>query len=260
MAGTASPGRPGGARRASRSVRLSRREQRQLRRATAHGGRRALRRSDQPPGAPSADERARGGRRARRPSERRTHGLPGTLGLTFLTAVVPGTGYLDTPSGGSPGGSSSSAGLLVFAGVGWYFGRDLDLAAARTRAVDLAFDPTVLRIVAVVAGVLLLVWLFVVWTSYRLVRPKERPRWHTLVGNVAVVVICMLVAAPVVRAAQYALATADFVTVVFDDNEVATTPDDATEEDPFAGRERVNVLLLGGDGGEGRDGRRDRQA
>ena len=253
MAGTASPGRPGGARRASRSVRLSRREQRQIRRASEYGGRRALRPGHQPPVPPPVDERARGGRRALRPSERRTHGLPGTLGLTFLTAVVPGTGYLYAKRR-LAGWIVLIGWALVFAGVGWYFGRDLDLAAARTRAVDLAFDPTVLRIVAVVAGVLLLVWLFVVWTSYRLVRPRERPRWHTVVGNVAVVVICMLVAAPVVRAAQYALATADFVTVVFDDNEVATTPDDVTEADPFAGRERVNVLLLGGDGGEGRDG------
>ena len=74
--------------------------------------------------------------------------------------------------------------------VAVYFGHDLDWAAARTRAVDLAFDPTLLRIVAAVAAVLLLVWLFVVWTSYRLVRPRERPRWHTVVGNVAVVVFC----------------------------------------------------------------------
>jgi polyisoprenyl-teichoic acid--peptidoglycan teichoic acid transferase len=67
-------------------------------------------------------------------------------------------------------------------------------------------------------------------------------------------VFCVIFAAPVVRAAQYAMATADFVTTVFDDNEVATTPTGRTAEDPWAGTDRVNVLLLGGDGGEGRDG------
>src|SRR5687767_4432944 len=98
MAGTTSPGQ-GGARRASRSVRLTRRDRRRLRKAQVRsGGKRALRSSDAPvraadPSAP-AEERQRGGRRARRPPERRTRGLAGTLGLTFVGAVVPGTGYL----------------------------------------------------------------------------------------------------------------------------------------------------------------------
>ena len=163
-----------------------------------YGGRRALRPGHQqaqpvPPARAAIDEhpnaeRPRGGRRALRPRERRTRGLPGTLGLTFLTAVVPGTGYLYA--------KRQLAGWIVL--IGWaavvgsvalYFGHDLDWAAARSRAVDLAFDPTRLRIVAAVAAVLLLVWLFVVWTSYRLVRPRERPRWHTVVGNLAVVVL-----------------------------------------------------------------------
>ncbi len=189
-----------------------------------------------------------------RPFVRRTRGLPGTLALTFASAMIPGTGYLFA--------KRRLAGWIVLVGwaavvgsVAFYFGRDLDLAAARGRVVDLAFDPTRLRVAAAVAAVLLLVWLFVVWTSYRLIRPRERPRWHTVVGNLAVIVFCLTFAAPVVRAAQYAVATADFVTVVFDDNEVATTPDyEVTEEDPWDGRERVNVLLLGGDGAEGRDG------
>ncbi len=168
--------------------------------------------------------------------------------------MVPGTGYLFA--------KRRLAGWIVL--LGWavvagsvvvYFGHDLDWAAARTRAVDLAFNPTVLRVLAVGIAVLLLVWLFVVWTSYRLIRPRERPSWHTVVGNLAVIVFCLIFAAPVVRAAQYAVATANFVTVVFDDNEVATTPDyEVTGENPWDGRDRINVLLLGGDGGEGREG------
>ena len=44
------------------------------------------------------------------------------------------------------------------------------------------------------------------------------------------------------------------MTTVFDDNEIATTPEGRTKENPWAGTDRVNVLLLGGDGGEGRTG------
>ncbi|WP_158283034.1 LCP family glycopolymer transferase [Nocardioides silvaticus] len=238
---------------------MSRRDRRRLRNAPARsGGKRALRRGDAPPTpaappVPAAPTAPRGGRRALRRRERRTRGLAGTLGLTFVSAMVPGTGYLFA--------KRRLLGWIVLGGwaavigfVLWYFGRDLDLAAARTRAVDLAFDPQLLRIVTAVVAVLLIVWLFVVWTSYRLIRPRERPRSHTVIGNLAVIVFCVIFAAPVVRAGQYAVATANFVTNVFDNNEVATTPKDVTPEDPWAGQDRVNVLLLGGDGGDGRDG------
>ncbi|WP_141013561.1 hypothetical protein [Nocardioides sambongensis] len=235
--------RPGGARRASRSVRISARERRRLQKARRRGGRRALRPSEaeQTPAGP-----ARGGRRALRPRRRRTHGLPGTLGMTFLGAVVPGTGFLYAGRRALGwlvilGWAAAAGGLL------WYFGRDW------RRALDFAFNPNALKIAAAVLAVLLLVWLGVVWMSYRLVRPRERPRWHTVVGNIAVVVICAVVAAPVLRAAQYALATADLVTSVLDDNATATAPD-LDEENPWVGRDRVSVLLLGGDGGDGRDG------
>lgn len=182
-----------------------------------------------------------------RPRQRRTRGLGGTLGVTFLGAVVPGTGYLF--AGRRALGWILIAGWLAVAGaVAWYFGRDW------TRAVDIAFDPTALKIAAGVLAGLLLIWLAVVWTSYRLVRPRQRPRWHTIVGNVAVVVICGVVAAPVLRAAQYALATADVVNTVFDGNETATAPVVEDEEDPWEDRDRVSILLLGGDGDVGREG------
>ena len=41
---------------------------------------------------------------------------------------------------------------------------------------------------------------------------------------------------------------------VFEHNKGATAPVDVTEEDPWGGRDRVNVLLLGGDGSVHRDG------
>ena len=99
-----------------------------------------------------------------------------------------------------------------------------------------------------------MVWAFVVFTSYRLVRPRERPRWHTAAGNVLVAVLCLVMTYPVVTAARNALAQADLVSTVFDDTESATTPEGRTKENPWAGTDRVNVLLLGGDGGEGRTG------
>jgi polyisoprenyl-teichoic acid--peptidoglycan teichoic acid transferase len=52
-------------------------------------------------------------------------------------------------------------------------------------------------------------------------------------------------------AGSLVLTTRDLIAGVFDDGESATVVD---TPDPFGDKERVNVLLLGGDGGEGRDG------
>ncbi len=167
--------------------------------------------------------------------------------MTFLGALLPGSGYLYAGRR-AVGGLVLLVWLLLLGGSAMYFGRDV-----RT-TLDLAFDPSRLKLVAgaLIAG--LVAWAFVVFTSHRLVRPSNRPRWHTAVGNAATFVVCAVVAVPVVTAAQYALATADAVDTVFQDNDSATTPEGRTKDNPWAGTDRVNVLLLGGDGGEGRAG------
>ena len=50
-------------------------------------------------------------------------------------------------------------------------------------------------------------------------------------------------------ASRYANVQADFVKSVFENNRSATAPHVVHQADPWGGRDRVNVLLLGGDGG-----------
>ncbi len=168
--------------------------------------------------------------------------------MTVLGAFAPGTGYLFA-------GRRALGAVVLIVWIGalgaitWYFGRDVDTA------LDLAFDPTLLKIVAGGLGVLLVVWGSITLTSHLLVRPRRRSRTHTVVGYVTLAAVLLVGAAPVLRVAQYVLVTADTVETIFaDDVESATIPTEATEEDPWAGQDRVNVLLLGGDGGEGRTG------
>lgn len=217
----------------------------------ASGARRGVRRATRPARSWRTLRRPasapHGGARALRHGRRRTHGLPSTLGLTVLGAVLPGSGYLYARRRAA-GALVLGVWLVLLGGVAWYFGRDV------STAIELAFDPTRLKLVAVLLGLGFLVWAFVVFTSYRLVRPASRPRWHTVVGNVVVATLCLAALAPATYAARSALATADAVETVFHDNESATTPKGVTKEDPWAGTDRVNVLLLGGDGGEGRTG------
>lgn len=187
------------------------------------------------------------GSRAVRPTRRRARGLAGTLGLTVLGALVPGSGYLY--AGRRLLGALVLLGWLAVLGGGiWYVGgRGLDAT------LEFAFDPTRLKIAAGVLATGLVVWAFVVFTSYRLVRPSERPRWHTALGNLSVAVLCVAVATPVTMAARNSLAQADLIVARFND-ESPTTPTNVSKEDPWGGQDRVNVLLLGGDGGEGRTG------
>lgn len=207
-----------------------------------------------PSASPSASSstqpptRRRGGARADR-RRRRAEGLPGTLGVTLLGALVPGAGFLYTGRR-LLGALVLLPVLALLGGAAWYVGRDLRALLA------FAVDPTRLTIAAVVLVLGLATWVAVVYLTYRQVRPPSRPRWHTAVGHGFVLVLCLAIGAPFAVAARYAQVQAGLVGTVFDDdrNESATVPTDVTEEDPWGGRERVTVLLLGGDGGEGRTG------
>jgi LCP family protein required for cell wall assembly len=73
---------------------------------------------------------------------------------------------------------------------------------------------------------------------------------HVL-GGFLVALLVVAIVAPAVYVGQLALVQRNLIAEVFDDGESATVVD---TPDPFGDKERVNVLLLGGDGGEGRDG------
>jgi LCP family protein required for cell wall assembly len=136
------------------------------------------------------------------------------------------------------------AGIAVLA----FYARDLH------RVVDFAFDPARLRVAAVVIGVVFLVWAAVVVTTYLMARPRGMTRLESGLGALVVCLLCVLVGLPTVQGVRIAVTQAHFVATVFDDERNQTTPQGVTEEDPWAGQDRVNVLLLGGDGGVGRTG------
>ena len=191
--------------------------------------------------------RARTRRPDRRPDRRRARGLAGTLGVTLMGAVAPGSGYVFV--GRRLLGAAVLLPTLLLMGAGaWYFGRDLDTA------IDVAFDPVRLKLVAATLTVGLLVWATVLVSTYLLVRPERRTRVQTFLGASFVAVLIVCVAAPVAIGARYAVVQADLVSTVFEHNRSATAPKDVSEEDPWGGRRRVNILLLGGDGNPGRYG------
>jgi polyisoprenyl-teichoic acid--peptidoglycan teichoic acid transferase len=125
--------------------------------------------------------------------------------------------------------------------------------------LQLAVDAEALAILLVVAGGLALLWPAVVVAGWLAVRPRQLAGVPRFAAYAAVAILCLAVAAPLVVASRYAYVQRDLVTTVFDGNTGALASGDEVEAepvDPWAGTQRVNVLLLGGDAGPDRRGLR----
>jgi LCP family protein required for cell wall assembly len=174
----------------------------------------------------------------------RGRGLAATLGLTVVNAVLPGTAFL-AAGRRRLGALVLVVFLLLVGGAAW-------LATAGQRAAaQVAVDASALTWVFGGIVVLGLLWLAVVVGGYRALLSPRTSRGGKVLGGVLVAALVAGVAYPVVTAGQVALAQRGLIDGLFADRESATVTDGV---DPFGDQERVNVLLLGGDGGEGREG------
>jgi LCP family protein required for cell wall assembly len=175
---------------------------------------------------------------------RRASSFGAALGLTVLGALVPGSAFL--AAGRRALGGVTLAVFLLLLGAGAWVA-----TAGRQTAVRTAVDPESLLWVVGGLGVLALAWVVVVVAGYRMLVPARTPGSRHLIGGLLVAVLVVAGVAPAAYAGHLALVQRGLIDSVFDDGQSATVVDVA---DPFGDKERVNVLLLGGDGGEGRDG------
>jgi polyisoprenyl-teichoic acid--peptidoglycan teichoic acid transferase len=130
-----------------------------------------------------------------------------------------------------------------------------------------AVDPATLRRAAIALVVIGVVWVGVIIASHLSLRGPPT-RAQRVFGGILVGVLSFAVAAPMAVAARYSYVTAGSVAAVFQreqDTKSATrptleatqsTPGEPKPQDPWAGKPRLNVLLLGGDAGPGRIGTR----
>ncbi|WP_114559741.1 LCP family protein [Desertihabitans aurantiacus] len=192
-----------------------------------------------------ADERAS--------SERTPDGgsFGSSAGWTALGALVPGVGLIKAGhrrAGGVVLGVFVLA-LLALAGVALF---------ARSALISAVVDPTLLDTVSVLLVLVALAWVAVIVVTHLALRPRGVAGAQRGLGAVLVAVLAFVVAAPMAVAARYSHDQAAVVGAVFKsgaDSDSATRPTvDPNQPDPWAGQPRVNVLLLGGDGDEGREG------
>ncbi|MFW6090862.1 MAG: LCP family protein [Actinomycetota bacterium] len=185
----------------------------------------------------------RGSRRARLEArrQRRQQRFGRFLGLTALGTLVPGAGLL---AAGKRGWGKFFLTLVVFgvllAGVVLWRVPLSQLASS-------AFDRTQLMLIAVALAVVAGVWLVVAVASHKVLEPEGLRTGQRLTGALLVVAMASLVVAPMAVGARYAWTHSNLLDNI--SREGSTTPD-LDRDDPWADKPRVNVLLLGGDGGE----------
>jgi LCP family protein required for cell wall assembly len=158
--------------------------------------------------------------------------------------VIPGTAYL--AAGRRILGAITLLLFLLLVGGAVYLA-----TAGRQTAVHWAVDTNSLLWIIAVVGVVALAWIVVVITGYRMLAPERTRRWQHAVGALVVLLMAAVVAAPAVEITRLASVQRNLIADVFGPHRSATVVD---KPNPFAGKERVNVLLLGGDSGPGRDG------
>ncbi|MCZ2827507.1 LCP family protein [Modestobacter sp. VKM Ac-2986] len=184
---------------------------------------------------------------AHRRSARRASGFGSALLLTIAGAVVPGTTFLAT-------GRRKVGAVLLALFLLLVAGGVLLATYAQRDVVRLAVDSTALRWIIAGIVVLALGWLAVVVTGYLAVRPRRLRPWQRGVGTGVVALLCAAVVVPAAWGVQLATAQRDLVDSVFDDGDSATVTQPVDRSNAFGGQDEVNILLLGGDGGEGREG------
>jgi LCP family protein required for cell wall assembly len=167
--------------------------------------------------------------------------------LTALGGLLPGTAFL--AAGYRKLGWTLLAGLVGLIGIGAWLA-----TSGRHLAVRIAVSPTGLLLIIAAAVGLAVVWSLVVIAGYRVLAPNGTTRKQHLLGGILVTLLALGVAAPAMEAAHLAAVQRNLITGLFgNDVQSATVPDSAAAN-PWGNKNRVNVLLLGGDGGAGRDG------
>ena len=130
--------------------------------------------------------------------------------------------------------------------------------ARRDDVIKWALDPNLLLWIIAGLAVVALLWVTIVVTSYKMLRPLRSGLGARLGGAFVIGLVCCTIASGTALGAQNLLAQRDLVTHVFagGNSKSATRPTIANKKDPWAQLPRLNLLLLGADDGAGRQGTR----
>lgn len=167
---------------------------------------------------------------------------------TFASAIIPGLGLIRT--------RAHNAGVLILTMLG-AAAVALVLFIRRNPAmvVGSALQADWMLAIGVALAVLGLVWVTIIVGTFLVSRPRTMTQSQRAIGSAVVGVLSLLVSAPMAVASAYSFQTATLSGGIFESegNAQSRTRPTLDSRDPWANKPRVNVLLLGGDSGEGRE-------
>lgn len=166
------------------------------------------------------------------------------IGWTVLSALVPGTGHLRAGRRGVGWTLLGTYALLLTGALIVGFTADTELLGALTSSTWL----TAITVGAVVLGV---GWFATVVHAYVVLRPGELTTAGQLASGSAAGVVAVAAMLPFALVAQYVTISQQTLDEVFKEPADAQA---ASSEDPWHGRGRINILLLGGDADDHRPG------
>jgi LCP family protein required for cell wall assembly len=176
------------------------------------------------------------------------------MALTWASAVVPGLAHwIAGRRRAAVAIFSIALAMLIGAVV-------LALTTTRTEWLRVAVQPGWLTVIIAAALVVAVAWVVLVTGSYRVLGPVRATGIAQVGVILGLAVLSLLVAAPPVAVARYAYLQRDLVTNLFPDDDATTGlaagKDGGAPGEPFAGRDRVTILLLASDAGPDRTGTR----
>ncbi|MBE1604121.1 LCP family protein [Actinopolymorpha pittospori] len=127
----------------------------------------------------------------------------------------------------------------------------------RRELIHLALNMGVLNSLPPILLIILLVWVVTIVGTYRSLRPRQISLPFRIGGALLVCALVVMVAVPLTYVSRLAGAQKELVSSAFKEAEEIrseTKPGQVAPGNPWAGRDRVNVLLLGGDGKSDRTG------
>ncbi|GII03632.1 LCP family protein [Planobispora takensis] len=168
------------------------------------------------------------------------------IGWTALSAILPGAAHLRA---GRRRAGSVILGvfvlLLVSAAVAGLMLKDNTGLATRDGVLGLGVG---------LAGLGALGWFLLVLSSYVTLGPNRLNSTGQIISGVVVGTLCVTVMAPFALAASTVLTIKETVNDIFPSDPQDPAVPAFKPEDPWNGQERINFLLIGGDGAGNREG------
>ena len=182
------------------------------------------------------------------PGGRRSRAFRGAMTRTVAGTIIPGLGLLGTRAHWL-GVSILTVLIGGTAGLAIFVSRNPGMIAGAALRTERMFT------IAIVLAALAAVWVAIITGTYLISKPRQLTGRQRKIGAAVVGVLSFAVSAPLGVGSAMALETASLSGTIFESEEESQSQTRPTLDvkDPWADKARVNILLLGGDSGEGRD-------